>query len=105
MGTVLLAIFNGTAAKFAEDDRMFVLRSIIRSFVDDIDEDGDGEITWHEFESSLNHPTLVELFPELARDPNLAKVVFNAFDSEGLGVAPIEDFLRGLAIRTKLLNH
>merc|ERR1712187_888874 len=91
---LITGIFTTLAMKNAQEDNMFVLQSFAAAFLMETDTDGDKLIDWDEFCEQLNHPLLLEFFPEIATDPEKAKRLFDGIDEDGSGQCSLDELLR-----------
>merc|ERR1712187_625162 len=95
--TIITGIFTTSAMRIAEEDNMFIMQDFVKELVRVTDANRDGAITWEELSLHLEHPILIEFFPDLSGRPEGAERIFNKMDADGSGEVSVEEFCQELA--------
>jgi hypothetical protein len=102
---VVVGHFVENAAKASQKDRDSVVKNELKQekeyclkmqrIFKDADKDGDGELTWTEFEEYLSNGTTAAYFSTAGLDANIAKTLFRLLDVDDTDRVGIDEFVGG----------
>jgi len=102
---VVVGHFVDNAAKASEKDRESVVQNELRQLKDyclkiqaifkDADKDGDGQLSWTEFENYLSNDTTAAYFSTAGVDASLARTLFKLLDVDDTDQVGIDEFIGG----------
>lgn len=102
---VVVGHFVDNAARASEKDRESVVKNELRqekeyglkmqSIFRDADKDGDGQLSWTEFEEYLSNGTAAAYFSTAGLDANIARTLFLLLDVDDTDKVGIEEFIGG----------
>merc|ERR1712048_502442 len=76
-------------------DQMETFTRDIKKFFHEIDQDGNGQLSWPEFEENVEHKNVKAYFATLGLDVSNAKLVFDLLDRTGDQIVQIDEFIDG----------
>eukprot|EP00440_Ansanella_granifera_P028528 gb/GFBE01030996.1/.p1 GENE.gb/GFBE01030996.1/~~gb/GFBE01030996.1/.p1 ORF type:complete len:710 (+),score=126.96 gb/GFBE01030996.1/:1-2130(+) len=93
MLNLVTGVFVEGAARIAREEKESELVKHVKRLVKTIDTSGDGEISWGEFEDSLESRMMLDFLKGFEMDANQARDIFALLDQDGSGSITMEEFI------------
>jgi hypothetical protein len=93
---VLTGVFVNSASTSATSEKERRTLDTLRKIFRDVDADGSGNLTHHEFKALLKHRDIGVCLQTLNIPPSQADHLYKLVDADGSGILEIDEFLRGV---------